>query len=1289
MVYQYVERTAIPAWGPQQADAPLVATGTVAGAMDASFSNMSELEIFKVAADGDEDGPLKAVGKVEAAARFQRLAWSGGKLDDVHAQGVLAGGLENGDVAFWNPTAIIDGAKDTALLHSSSAHTGAVGGLEFNPFQSSLMASGSTNGEVFIWDVVNDYKSYSPGPRSQRLDNITDLAWNNQVQHILATASNTGAVVVWDLRTRREAISFASPGVIGGGGMMGSNGGRAGISATDWNPASPTQLVTASSDDNNPVIMLWDLRNVNAPSQSFAGHNRGILSLSWCRKDSGLLLSSGKDNRTICWNPQSGEIVGELPPANNWVYDVQWNQVNPNLLSGASFDGRISLYTLSRENSEPLGTAGAASTDDPFAPQSTSAFAPSLPLKRPPKWLARPCGAAFGFGGKLVHFGKQQPQQQTGDAAATTKLYTPALVSITDFVSEPDMAQQAQQLEELLEGDQAADLCSKRLEQSKGTDQERSWQVLQILFESDARDKLIRFLGFDKPALKARIEELLKDSKSRSGKPEDPSSSKESDGSSKPKDEADKVDGDEDENPFANSASADPEAEDLFTKSIEASPTEATAGEAATATEAAAAADIQTLRMAFSSSFSIYDKNKDVKSEDAEGLVTRAVLLGDIEGAVELCIEQELFADALILATCGSAELATRAQQAYFAKRAQQAPYIRLLHGIVTNDLSDIARNAELGEWDEVLALLCTYAQGDQFSALCEVLGRRLEGAKQMDNAVLCYLASGNLDKVAAIWISHDRGATDGGRRARALHSLIEKVSVFRKAVQFIDPSISESRPVFPLAPLYDCYVEYAQFLAAQGLNSIAAKYLERVPKEYRCFLPTGEDALAALRNRLAISPEAPWTVTQVTADGQAAAEAAQQQQAQQAKQAQQQQQQQQQQRQYSMSNASAGYPPTSSNMPTAQHYGMQGGAAGYPTTSIAYGVGGFAAAPASIPSASSVGAPYAGMAQGYPPQQQQQQMGSVFPPPPQPLNPATIPTGNTPPPRRDDTAWNDPPMMTKPAKRAVGGAGGGVKPAAIVSPFPQGRNTPPPAAVAHYASARSPVNQQQQMPPPRAGFVPSAKAPQQSMAPPPPPPAGNMAFPMAQHMAVSQPGHPFQPQQPGFVPPPPQQQTSAAGPPGMAAQGTRGQVVTASPARTGTPAGAATAAGSKAQQQQQQPKFPAGDRSHIPSEWKGVYSALSGQLAHAKQFAAPAQKRMVDDADRRIQQLFDMMNADQIKSKDQLAPVFMQCVQAIDAKQFPAALHAQAELMSMCSDITTHLVGVKHLINVLKTLPV
>lgn len=35
---------------------------------------------------------------------------------------------------------------------------------------------------------------------------------------------------------------------------------------------------------------------------------RGILSISWSQADSELLLSSAKDNRILCWNPNTGEV---------------------------------------------------------------------------------------------------------------------------------------------------------------------------------------------------------------------------------------------------------------------------------------------------------------------------------------------------------------------------------------------------------------------------------------------------------------------------------------------------------------------------------------------------------------------------------------------------------------------------------------------------------------------------------------------------------------------------------------------------------------------------------------------------------------------------------------------------------------------------------------------------------------------------------------------------------------------------------------------------------------------
>ena len=91
--------------------------------------------------------------------------------------------------------------------------------------------------------------------------------------------------------------------------------------------------MSASEDDHNPVVQLWDLRNANSPVKELSGHTKGILDLDWCSRDASLLLSSGKDNRTLVWDPLVEEgpqsIVAELPASQNWVFEVAWCPRNP------------------------------------------------------------------------------------------------------------------------------------------------------------------------------------------------------------------------------------------------------------------------------------------------------------------------------------------------------------------------------------------------------------------------------------------------------------------------------------------------------------------------------------------------------------------------------------------------------------------------------------------------------------------------------------------------------------------------------------------------------------------------------------------------------------------------------------------------------------------------------------------------------------------------------------------------------------------------------------------------
>lgn len=169
-------------------------------------------------------------------------------------------------------------------------------------------------------------------------------------------------------------------------------------------------MVLASEDDRYPVMQMWDLRFAASPMKVLEGHQKGILSIAWCPQDPDLLMSCGKDNRILCWNPNEptpgNEIVYELPTTSQWSFDVSWCPRNPAMICTSSFDGHVSLFSLmgggtTEHAVEQKKVNDAFDVDDPFGsqiqqqPQQQQKPVDSTPLKKPPKWLRRPCGATF------------------------------------------------------------------------------------------------------------------------------------------------------------------------------------------------------------------------------------------------------------------------------------------------------------------------------------------------------------------------------------------------------------------------------------------------------------------------------------------------------------------------------------------------------------------------------------------------------------------------------------------------------------------------------------------------------------------------------------------------------------------------------------------------------------------------------------------------------------------------------------------------------------------------------
>ena len=90
--------------------------------------------------------------------------------------------------------------------------------------------------------------------------------------------------------------------------------------------------------------------------------------------------------------------------------------------------------------------------------------------------------------------------------------------------------------------------------------------------------------------------------------------------------------------------------------------------------------------------------------KEAEQLIKKALLVGNFEIAVQCCLTSGNMADALLLASCGGADLWASTQATYFEKMCAQKPFWKIVRAIIKSELSDLVQNSDLaGEDHEIV----------------------------------------------------------------------------------------------------------------------------------------------------------------------------------------------------------------------------------------------------------------------------------------------------------------------------------------------------------------------------------------------------------------------------------------------------------------------------------------------------------------------------------------------------------------------------------------------------------
>ncbi|XP_065176686.1 protein transport protein Sec31A-like [Sycon ciliatum] len=735
--------------------------------------------------------------KVKEISRTACVAWSPSSQHPVYIAGATAANQLSANFDSDSTLELLDLSLGDGNLNMRTSGKSAINDrvhkLLWAEFSSSsdslgLLVGGCDNGVVNLWSP-SAVLSNGDSPRLQSLAKHTGAVRTMDVNpfqsNLLVSGGSASEVYITDLN---DAEKTMYPGA--------KQQPTEDVCCVRWN--RQVQHILASVCPSGRAV-IWDLRK-QGPIINVSDHSTQVRlsSMAWHPSVPTQIVTSSEDDRhpiLQMWDLRyATSPMKVLHEHQRGVLGVSWCPHDPDLLMSWGKDCRILCWNPNSENASGevvcelpassqwtfdvqwcprnpalvsvssfdnqlkvysvLGGSAEQTTDDFLGTQTTAMDG----LKYAPKWLRPPVGARFSSGGQLVSFG----------CSATV----PRVVKISQVVTEPEVLKRANELESALSDKTLKDFCAGKL-QNAADDKERSmWQFLQGNFEAETRRHYLHLLGFTAESLEEQIKQVSTASSS--------------------------VEHAETEQQQQQQGVAD---EDLpnFSSLQVSQPVEVASGRCSPVVSGRVS-PIQV-----------------PEDDSVDGVISKALLLGNFEAAVKLCIRNNRMTDAMVLAVAGGADLLACTQQ-YYLKR-QTSHLSKLMTAVVMRDLNGLVLRGKLSNWPQLLAALITYAPADQFASLCERLGRRLEEEEDgvfRDEACLCYICSGSLERLVQYWINQPSSSSN----ALALQDLVEKIIVLREALG----NSSVSLP----AAVTEKIKAYADLLISQGAHQTAAYYLQR-----------------------------------------------------------------------------------------------------------------------------------------------------------------------------------------------------------------------------------------------------------------------------------------------------------------------------------------------------------------------------------------------------------------------------------------------------------------------------
>ncbi|KIW35274.1 uncharacterized protein PV07_01978 [Cladophialophora immunda] len=232
-------------------------------------------------------------------------------------------------------------------------HTAVVLDTDWNPFNDSLIASGSDDGKVFLWRVPDDFTLHLDIPADEIQDiapvgklsghpkKVGHVLFNPAAENILASAAGDFTIKIWDIESGSSKLSLKVGEV---------------IQSLSWS-ANGSLLVTTSRDKK---LRIWDTRQ-EKPVHEGPGHAGAKNSRAVWMGEHDRIATTGfsrmSDRQLALWDVRNAQepIDGfQMLDSISGVCMPFWDEGTQCLFLAGRGDGNIRYYEYEHDKFEYL-----------------------------------------------------------------------------------------------------------------------------------------------------------------------------------------------------------------------------------------------------------------------------------------------------------------------------------------------------------------------------------------------------------------------------------------------------------------------------------------------------------------------------------------------------------------------------------------------------------------------------------------------------------------------------------------------------------------------------------------------------------------------------------------------------------------------------------------------------------------------------------------------------------------------------------------------------------------------